>query len=87
MAQKMIDLIKSTKRTVATQTGDDEELYFYISDKKNVKVYFSQIEKEKLFRLTVNTKSVALNQDDWKTFRNCIYEIDKYMLQNGSTSI
>ena len=75
MAQKMIDLIKNTIRSVATQTGDDEELYYYISDKKNAKVYYSQIEKEKLFRLTVNTKSVALNREDWKTFRHCILQV------------
>ena len=84
MAQKMVDISKNAKRSVATQTGIDEELHFYIADKKHAKVYFSQIEKEKLFRLVVNTKSVALNQGDWKIFRNCIYEIDKFMLQDGS---
>ena len=45
MAQKMIDILKNSKRSVATQTGLDEELHFYISDKKHAKVYFSQIEK------------------------------------------
>ena len=79
----MIELQKQkTKRSVATQTGSDDDLYFYISDNKNAKVYYSINEKEKLFRLTANTKSVALNKEDWKKFRNFINQIDSLMLKD-----
>ena len=90
MTQATVDLYKqyvksiTKKRSIAIQTGDDNEHEFYLADKKIVKLYFSPVYKERVISFNLSSsKSFIMNKAVWYQFRKLVNTIDSYF--NEST--
>ena len=82
MAQAAVEARK-LKKTIGTQTGDSDEMMFYISNKKIVRLYYSKVYKERVVSLNLSSsKSFVLNKVLWNQFRKLFPFIDKYF-ENG----
>jgi hypothetical protein len=71
--------IKSTK-TISTQTGETNDLYIYLENKKTGRLYFSPVYKEYVLSINFGTaKSFIFTKLMWKKFRTFIPTIDKIL--------
>ena len=86
MAQAMINYVNQkynnnnmrNTRTIATQTGSDDELFFHLTNKKSARVYYSTVYKEPVLSLNLgNSKSFIVDKASWIAIKNNLQEIDK----------
>ena len=68
------------KRSISTQTGDEEDFLVYLSNNKTARIYFSSAYKDKVLSFNFGTsKSFIITKLMWRIFRNYINEIDSCM--------
>ena len=78
MANAMI--LQRKYRNIGVQTGDDNDLYIYLTNKKTARIYLSPAYKEKFLSLNFGTsKSFIITKSMWKIFRNHFSEIDNIL--------
>ena len=64
MANQMI--LNRRYKSIGIQTGDHDELYIYLTNKKTARVYFSPAYKEKVLSLNFGTsKSFIITKEMW----------------------
>jgi hypothetical protein len=78
MANAMI--LHRKYRNIGVQTGDDNDLYIYLTNKKTARIDLSPAYKEKVLSLNFGTsKSFIITKSMWKIFRNHYSEIDNIL--------
>ena len=62
---------KREKKTVGIQTGLDNELFFFLTKKKSIRVYYSSVYKDIVCSFNVsNSKSFIFDRESWKILKN-----------------
>jgi hypothetical protein len=78
LIEKPPNINKSKSRTIGVQTGIDEELFFYLTNKKSGRVYFSSVYKQTVLSFNLGTsKSFIIDKASWTILKNNFDEIDK----------
>jgi hypothetical protein len=76
MAQRMLDL-KKIKKSVACQTGEEAQLFVYLSNSKHASLKYSVSYKDVVLALNINsTKSFIITKSMWKILRPHLSKID-----------
>ena len=75
------NLLNGKLKNVVTQTGDSNDMIIYLSDTKNIRVYYSNSYKETVVSFNFGTKSFIINKQMWMVFRKHFNKID-YLLEN-----
>lgn len=80
MAQAMIE---QRKKNAFSQTGSDDGQIFYLTNNKNIRLYFSTVYKERVLSFNLSSsKSFILNKQSWRKFRKLIPLIEDFF-DNG----
>ncbi len=59
MAQAMLRAHNfQARRSFGVQTGQNDEMVFYLSNKKSIKLYFSQVYNERVLSFNISTSKV-----------------------------
>jgi hypothetical protein len=90
MAQAMIveanlkkATLKQNFRTIGIQTGIDDELFFYLTNKKSARVYFSSVYKQTVLSFNLgNSKNFIIDKNSWLILKNNFEEIDRRLNTN-----
>ena len=86
MAQKMIDLMKDSKKkikTVATQTGINDEFCIYLTNNKTIRVFYSKSYKQYVISFNFgNCVKYIITQDMWFIFKNHFDKIETIFKNN-----
>jgi CTP:phosphocholine cytidylyltransferase-like protein len=83
MAQAMIveeklKYLKRDSRSIGIQTGVDNEMYFYLTNKISARVYYSTVYKQTVISFNLgNSKSFIIDHTSWSILKNNFEEIDK----------
>jgi hypothetical protein len=68
----------SKKRIIGIQTREDCELFFFLTNKKSAKVYFSSVYKDIVLSFNFgNSKSFIIDRTSWYILKNNFHEIDQ----------
>jgi hypothetical protein len=90
MAQAMIveanlkkATLKQNFRTIGIQTGIDDELFFFLTNKKSARVYFSSVYKQTVLSFNLgNSKNFIIDKNSWLILKNNFEEIDRRLNTN-----
>ncbi len=78
MANAMI--LNRKYKNVSIQTGEDNELFVYLNNKKTARIYFSPAYKDKVLSFNFGTsKSFIFTKSMWKNFKIHLADIDKIL--------
>ena len=78
MANQMI--LNRKYKNIGVQTGDDNELYFYLTEKKTVRVYYSSVYKENVISFNFGTsKNFIFTKLMWKAFQPYFNQINSIL--------
>jgi hypothetical protein len=78
MAQAMIQKQKNMINSMC-QTGSDGENEYYLTSNKRLKLYYSNVYKEKVISLNLSSsKNFIFTHKIWKKFRKLIPTIEDY---------
>ena len=76
MAQRIL-FLKKSKKNVACQTGEESQLFVYLSKSKHASLKYSTSYKEVVLALNINsTKSFIITKSMWKLLRPHLAKID-----------
>jgi hypothetical protein len=86
MAQAMLRAHNfQARRSIGVQTGQNDEMVFYLSNKKSIKLYYSQVYKERVLSFNISTsKSFIMNKTMWLQFCKLLKTINSYIYNDGS---
>ena len=67
-------------RSIACQTGENNNEYiYYLTDKKTLKLYYSQVYKENVLSFNLSSsKSFIMNHKIWEQFKKLIPIIEQF---------
>lgn len=58
--------LKQNFRTIGIQTGIDDELFFFLTNKKSARVYFSSVYKQTVLSFNLgNSKNFIIDKNSW----------------------
>ena len=75
------NLLNGKYKNIQTQTGDPQDMIIFLSNTKNIRVYFSNAYKQMVVSFNFGSKSFIINKQMWFIFRNHFLKIDS-LLQN-----
>ncbi len=75
--------LKQNFRTIGIQTGIDDELFFFLTNKKSARVYFSSVYKQTVLSFNLgNSKNFIIDKNSWLILKNNFEEIDRRLNTN-----
>ena len=70
--------MKTEKRSVSLQTGLSNEIFFFLSKKKSIRVYYSSVYKDIVCSFNVsNSKNFIFDRESWQILKNNFQAINK----------
>ena len=75
------NLLNGKYKNIQTQTGDPQDMIIFLSNTKNIFVYFSNAYKQMVVSFNFGSKSFIINKQMWFIFRKHFLKIDS-LLQN-----
>ena len=75
------NLLNGKYKNIQTQTGDPQDMIIFLSNTKNIRVYFSNAYKQMVVSFNFGSKSFIINKQMWFIFRKHFLKIDS-LLQN-----
>ena len=66
-------------KTIATQTGNSNDLFIYLSDNKSIRVYYSNSYKEIVLSFNFGSKSFIITRSMWLIFKKNFIKIDNLL--------
>ena len=66
-------------KSVASQTGNLNDLIFFLSDNKSIRVYYSNGYKQVVLSFNFGSKSFIITKSMWRIFKNNFQIIDNLL--------
>lgn len=88
MAQDFVDMYqahisnKLFKRSkhASTQTGESDDQFYYLPNKKSVRLYVSPVYKERVVSFNIcSSKSFIVNKTTWLELKKLLPKIEQYL--------